>query len=83
MSDARLVEVFNQQMEETTRLLGEENHFEWTTVRHADLFGDDELSIRRICRFLGLPGSVKKMRARIDPSLYRARAAAPKAPRKP
>lgn len=82
MSDARLVEVFNQQMEKTTRLLGEENHFEWTTVRHADLFGDDELSIRRICRFLGLPGSVKKMRARIDPSLYRARATAPKAPRK-
>jgi hypothetical protein len=51
-------------------------------VRHAYIFGDDELSIRRICRFLGLPGSAQNMRARIDPSLYRARATAPKAPHK-
>ena len=74
ISDARLAEVFRQQLEETKELLEREAHFEWIGVRHADLFTDDELTVRRICRFLGLSGCVEIMRDCVDPGLYRERA---------
>lgn len=74
LSQKRLAEVFSQQLEETRQLLEREKRFNWIAVRHADLFNDDELSVRRVCRFLGLSGCVEKMRKRVDPSLYRERA---------
>lgn len=69
----RLAEVFRQQLEETKALLEHEERFEWIGVRHADLFSDDELTVRRVCRFLGLSGCVEAMRGCVDPSLYRER----------
>ena len=80
--DERLAEIFRQQHEETKALLDLEPHFEWIGVRHADLFNNDELTVRRICRFLGLSNCIKAMRECVDPSLYRERldAAKPVAP---
>lgn len=74
LSDERLADIFRVQLDETRQLLERDPRFEWIAVRHADLFDEDDLTVRRICRFLDLSDCAEAMRDRVDPALYRVRA---------
>ena len=74
VSEEKLCEIFEGQLQKVDMWLSEQPNFEFLNVGHRDVVSDPAAEANKINEFLGGSLDVSAMAAVVDPALYRQRA---------